>query len=109
MSSIRYLRPPLPLYRVFAGLCVPVLLGLNYTGMVHRLGPLRRVYWHDYLRSTIALPKLFKKQEIPGPEYEVLLCAGSAANRVPVTVEKSVSRVLSSLFQGACGRSDRQS
>ena len=44
-----YLRPPLPLFRVAAGLTLPLMLWGGYEIAVSRLSPLQSLYWGDYL------------------------------------------------------------
>jgi hypothetical protein len=83
-----FLRPPLPLFRVAAFATLPLFAWLGYTVALHRLGPLQRLYWSDYVTTTIpsvSMPSLpFGAAKLPRREYQVLACTGS--KDIPVTV-----------------------
>ena len=94
-----YLRPPFPLFRIAAGLALPLMLWGGYEIAVSRLSPLQSVYWGDYLSGTFvpSVPELpsfgpsTKKQE-----FQVLLCVGPKGAEVPITTR----------FEGATGQPD---
>ena len=94
-----YLRPPFPLFRIAAGLALPMMLWGGYEIAVSRLSSLQSLYWGDYLSSTFvpSMPELpsfgpsTKKQE-----FQVLLCVGPKGAEVPITKQ----------FEGAAAQSD---
>jgi hypothetical protein len=53
VANRQYLRHPLPLFRVVAALCFPLLLWGGYRLSVSRLNPLQSLYWNDYVRTTL--------------------------------------------------------
>jgi hypothetical protein len=95
-----YLRPPLPLFRVWAALCLPLFLWLGIHIMVARLKPLQRLYWSDYLEATL-VPSLSSLQLLTfghaakaAREYQLLLCVGTEGHETPLTSKAADSSLL---------------
>jgi hypothetical protein len=96
-----YLRPPLPLFRIAAGLTLPLMLWGGYQIAVSRLSPLQKMYWVDYL-STTFVPSVPDLLPTFGPaaktkqEFQVLLCVGPKGTEVPIPKQ----------FEGAAAQPD---
>ena len=89
-----YLRPPLPLYRVAALLTLPLIFWLAVHVGIGRLGPLQRLYWSDYLQTSV-LPPIdlnslllsFGQGGTPKHQFKLLVCSGPFGRERPVTVD----------------------